>query len=164
MFRPRLLTLTFALTAATALATIQPDDPARGIRATLDAQVSAWNHGDIDGFMEGYWKSDDLTFSAGGRTIRGWKATRVRYQTRYSDRSKMGKLDFSDLEIRPLCDGAALVLGRWRLHTAAGNPGGNFSLVFTRQAGRWLIVHDHTSGDEPAASQSAASRSKSDQG
>ena len=123
----------------------------RDIRAVLDAQAAAWNRGDIDGFMNSYWRSNDLTFSAGGRVTRGWDATIARYKSRYTTRDRMGTLSFSDLEIRMLDDDAALVLGRWMLRRAADAPSGAFSLVLRRTAGRWVIIHDHTSSDEPAA-------------
>ncbi len=74
------------------------------IRAVLDQQVTAWNRGDIDGFMQTYWPSDDLTFSGGGQTRRGWATVRDRYKARYPTPERMGKLAFSDLEIRPLGD------------------------------------------------------------
>jgi beta-aspartyl-peptidase (threonine type) len=131
-------------------ATSQPPSPeqADAIRTAVEtvfrAQQEAWNRGDIDAFMEHYWKSDDLTFSSGGSTTRGWTATKANYKRRYPSRDAMGRLTFSDLEFFPLADQAALVLGRWRL--MRDEPiGGNFSLVFRRIDGRWLIVHDHTS-------------------
>ena len=64
----------------------------------LKAQEKAWNEGDIAGYMEHYWKSEELTFSSGGKTTRGWAATKKRYETRYVDRDAMGHLTFSDLE------------------------------------------------------------------
>lgn len=121
------------------------------IRAVLEAQAAAWNKGDIDGFMRGYWESDELTFSSGGTVTRGWNATLRRYRTRYATRDKMGQLTFSDLEVRMLGDDAALVLGRWQLRRKEDAPGGIFTLVFRRMAGRWLIIHDHTSSDEPSS-------------
>lgn len=117
------------------------------LRAVLDAQASAWNRGDIDGFMAGYWKSDELTFSAGGKTTRGWQATHDRYIARYPDRAAMGELKFSGLEAQRLDRNAALLLGRWELARAKDHPAGNFSLVFVRIDGVWRIVHDHTSSD-----------------
>src|SRR5690242_11969220 len=137
-----MLCVACAIASSGASASRDPDEARRAIRAVLDSQVAAWNRGDIDGFMEGYWRSDDLTFSAAGKTTRGWNATLGRYKSRYKTREQMGLLDFSDLDIRPLCDDAALVLGRWRLRRAADVPAGNFSLVFTRHNGRWVIVHD----------------------
>ncbi len=122
-------------------------DTAEEIRAELEAQRQAWNVGNIDRFMESYWKSEDLTFSSGGKTIRGWQATMARYQKRYPDRSAMGELSFAQLEITPLGDSAALVLGRWRLKR--DEPvGGNFSLVLRKINGAWRIIHDHTSRDD----------------
>ena len=115
------------------------------IEHVLHVQDAAWNRGDIPAFMEHYVNSDDLTFSSGGQTTRGWSATLQRYVDRYPDRAAMGKLAFSDLEITLLSPSAALVLGRWHLTRDAGDIGGNFSLVFRKIAGRWLILHDHTS-------------------
>jgi beta-aspartyl-peptidase (threonine type) len=119
------------------------------IRATLAAvfraQEKAWNRGDVGAFMEYYWKSDDLTFSAGGKTTRGWQATRKRYLERYPTREAMGSLTLSDFEITPLGDSAVLVLGQWKLDRASEPVAGNFTLVVRKIDGRWLIVHDHTS-------------------
>jgi beta-aspartyl-peptidase (threonine type) len=125
--------------------------PAKGgaLRATLEsifrAQQDAWNHGDIDAFMEHYWKSDDLTFSSDGKTTRGWRATLDRYRERYPTREKMGRVTLSGFEITPLGDSAALVLGQWKLDRASEPIAGNFTLVLRKIDGRWLIVHDHTS-------------------
>ncbi|MCH7840660.1 MAG: DUF4440 domain-containing protein [Planctomycetes bacterium] len=116
------------------------------IPGILQRQAAQWNAGDIDGFMEPYWRSPDLTFSSGGRVVRGWEATRERYRLRYPDRSAMGRLGFDQLQIIPLGSDAALVLGRWRLER--DQPvGGAFTLVWRRIQGRWVIVHDHTSVD-----------------
>jgi len=118
------------------------DDTAKEIEAVLSRQAEAWNRGDIDGFMEHYWKSNELTFSSGGQTTRGWKSTKENYQRRYPTREKMGRLTFSELEITPL------VLGRWRLARDEAPVGGNFSLVCRKIDGKWVIVHDHTSKGE----------------
>lgn len=117
------------------------------IEAVLAQQAEAWNKGDIAAFMEHYWKSDELTFSSGGQTTRGWQATKDNYLKRYPTREQMGKLTFAQLEITPLESTAALVLGRWKLERQSP-VGGNFSLVLRREGGRWLIIHDHTSRSE----------------
>jgi uncharacterized protein (TIGR02246 family) len=134
--------MTFA--AASAMAA----DAAAEIKAVLTAQAEAWNRGDIDAFMEHYWKSDELTFSSGGQTTRGWQRTKENYQRRYPTRPSMGQLTFSDLEITPLGDAAALVLGRWRLTRDPSPVGGNFTLVLRPIDGQWVIIHDHTSRAE----------------
>ena len=114
----------------------------------LERQAQAWNAGDIDAFMVPYWHSPDLTFSSGGHVTRGWQATLERYHHRYPTREAMGRLTFNDLEITEVGPGVALVLGRWRLERT--EPiGGAFSLVLRKDAGKWVIVHDHTSVDAP---------------
>jgi len=116
----------------------------RAIQAVLDDQNDAWNRGDIDAFMEGYWNSPELTFVSGGNVTKGWQPTLDGYKKRYPDRATMGTLTFSDLNIRELARDAALVSGRW--HLRRGEPiGGRFTLLFRRKAGKWLIVYDHTS-------------------
>jgi ketosteroid isomerase-like protein len=115
------------------------------VESVLRAQEEAWNRGDIDAFVDHYWKSDELTFSSEGKTTRGWNATLARYRERYGKREKMGRLTLSGLEITPLGDSAALVLGQWKLDRESEPVGGNFSLVFRKLDGRWVIVHDHTS-------------------
>ena len=124
------------------------DDQAAGLTQTLTSiledQVAAWNQGDIDTFMQAYWKSEQLTFSSGGKTQRGWETTRSGYKERYPDQATMGQLTFSDYEVQLLDANAALVLGRWQLER--DDPiGGNFSLVWKKIDEQWFIIHDHTS-------------------
>jgi L-asparaginase / beta-aspartyl-peptidase len=120
-------------------------DERADIEAVLTRQAAAWNRGDIDEFMEHYWKSDELTFSSGGQITRGWTRTKENYQRRYPTREQMGQLKFTQLEITPLGQSAALVLGRWQLARDSSPVGGNFTLIFRRLGDRWVIVHDHTS-------------------
>src|SRR5947209_18139360 len=85
------------------------------IRTVIQAQQEAWNRGDIEGFMNGYARSDSTIFVSGDDVTRGWQTVHDRYKTKYSDREKMGMLTFSNLEIRPLGSDAAIVLGQWKL-------------------------------------------------
>lgn len=117
------------------------------IAPVLRAQESAWNRGDVDVFMKGYWDSPELTFAGSSGITRGWQQVLTRYRKNYPDRQAMGQLDFSKLEIRPLGEDAALVLGRWHLKRASDELGGIFTLVFQHFPEGWRIVHDHTSSD-----------------
>jgi uncharacterized protein (TIGR02246 family) len=127
------------------------NDPRAAIERVLEAQVAAWNRGDLDAFMDGYWRSPDLVFTSGGAVQRGWQTTLDRYRASYGTSPEtMGRLTFSDLEVHPLGPGAAWALGRWGLeHGDGGKVGGVFSLVFREIDGRWVIVHDHTSVAAP---------------
>lgn len=123
-----------------------PDNAEIGtIRKLILQQSADWNSGDLDAFMSVYWKSEQLTFSSGGHTTRGWNATVDRYRTRYPDKATMGKVEFSELEFMQLDAGAYQVLGTWDLVREVNPIGGRFTLIFKRVDGQWRIVHDHTS-------------------
>jgi uncharacterized protein (TIGR02246 family) len=115
------------------------------IRAVLDAQVAAWNRGDIEGFMDGYWRSTETVFVSGDTVTHGWQTVLDRYKKGYDTRDKMGALMFSDLEIKLISKDAAVALGRWQLTRASDTPHGRFTLIFRRTGQGWRIVHDHTS-------------------
>jgi ketosteroid isomerase-like protein len=121
------------------------DADRKAITKALTDQQRAWNRGDIDAFLEGYWHSPELTFSGSNGVARGWDGVLARYKRTYPDRTAMGQLDFSQLEFRFLGSDAALVLGHWHLARTQGDIGGVFSLVWQRFPEGWRIIHDHTS-------------------
>ncbi len=125
-------------------------DTVAAIDAVLKRQVADWNRGDLDAFLEGYWRSPKVVFQSGGERFDGWEAMRDRYRRRYQAEGRaMGQLAFSTIEIEPLGAGAALVRGGWRLTTPDGKkPGGLFTLVFRKLPEGWKIVHDHTSAED----------------
>ena len=120
-------------------------DPNAAVRAVLDAQVAAWNQGDIDTFMDGYKKSDATAFVDSNGIVRGWQAVLDRYHKSYPNAQAMGTLNFYDLEITVLSPTAALVMGHWQLQRQLGKPGGVFTLVFRKFPEGWRIINDHTS-------------------
>ncbi|MGI9103001.1 MAG: YybH family protein [Terriglobales bacterium] len=117
------------------------------IRQLLAGQVDAWNRGDLEGFMAGYWKSPELTFFSGNTITRGWQPTMERYRNRYQGEGKeMGKLDFFDLQIEMLAPDAAFVRGHWHLEMKDGKtPEGLFTVMLRKLPAGWRIVHDHSS-------------------
>lgn len=121
----------------------------QGIRHVLISQVEAWNHGNLENFMEGYWRSPDLTFFSGATVTKGWEPTLARYQQRYKSAGKeMGHLEFQDLDVNLLSRRSAVVTGTWKLTMSDGKtPHGLFTLIFMRFPEGWRIVHDHTSAE-----------------
>lgn len=121
----------------------------QGIKHVLVTQVEAWNHGQLEAFMEGYWNSPDLTFYSGATITKGWEPTLARYRQRYQAGGKeMGHLEFQDLDIDLLSRRSAVVTGKWKLTMSDGKtPHGLFTLIFKRMPTGWKIVHDHTSAE-----------------
>jgi len=137
------------ISAAPAAKEQVPSDAVSEIRSVIRMQQDAWNHGDIDRFMNGYAHSRHTVFVSEDTVRRGWKTVRDRYREKYSNRAKMGFLTFSGLEIRPLSPDSAVALGRWELQRAKDRPHGRFTLIFRRLPEGWRIVHDHTSAAPP---------------
>ena len=139
--------MTFALFVCLLLAAPKPDSAEDAIRKVLDDQVKAWNKGDIEGFMAGYWKSPELSFTSGGSHTRGWDATHERYRKRYKGEGKeMGKLTFSDIQVQVLSGESAYVRGRFEVVLSKETQKGLFTLIVKKFPEGWRIVHDHTSG------------------
>lgn len=130
----------------------EPDLPdAAAVRAVLDAQVAAWNAGDLEGFMAGYARTDTLRFASGGSVRYGWQATLDGYRRGYPDRAAMGTLAFENLDIRVLSPRHALAFGGWRLrYPDQPDAAGLFTLLLERAGADapWRVVHDHTSSAE----------------
>ncbi len=121
--------------------------PDAAIRRVLDDQVFAWNRGDVPAFMSGYENSAATTF-VGAVVTKGHAQVLADYIRRYPTKEKMGRLEFTDLEVRPLCADYASVLGRFHLarsKEAGGDARGIFTLLFHKTAGGWKIIQDHTS-------------------
>ena len=144
----RVIKFLYLVAAIIGSTSLLAQSPRSEIAEVLNMQQEAWNRGDIDAFMSGYWRSEETVFVSSDEVTRGWEKVLDRYKKNYSDRKKMGTLTFSNLEITPLGDDAAVVLGAWKLKRAKDEPRGRFTLIFRRFSEGWKIVHDHTSAAE----------------
>lgn len=122
------------------------DAEAKSIEEVMAAQEVAWNRGDIETFMEGYWKSEKMTFAGKRGITYGWEQTLYNYKKGYPTTEIMGKLTFEIHNIFPLSSEAAYLLGKYSLEAKDGNSSGYFTLVWRKIDGEWKIVSDHTSG------------------
>jgi ketosteroid isomerase-like protein len=125
-----------------------PPSPAddAAVRKVLVDQVLAWNKGDLDGFMAGYWNDERMTYISGGKSVRGWKALKERYRVAYQGEGKqMGQLAFAELDTEAVGPGAVLVRGKWEVTVGKDAVGGWFTLLFRKMPDGWKVTHDHTS-------------------
>jgi beta-aspartyl-peptidase (threonine type) len=122
----------------------RPLDTDDEVLEILVKQKAAWNQGNIEGFMEFYWNSEDLTFQSGANRIMGWDALIDRYKKNYSGEN-MGILDFTDIVVNILSEELVLVLGHWEVRQSDETAGGLFTLILQHKPEGWRIIHDHTS-------------------
>lgn len=115
------------------------------VRKLLADQVEAWNRGDIEAFMKGYWHSDSLMFIGSKGVTYGFDNTWERYKKTYDSREKMGVLAFDLLHVLPLAGDVYMVVGKWHLTRSVGDIGGHYTLIFRKIKGHWVIISDHTS-------------------
>ena len=114
-------------------------------REVLDIQAGAWNQGDIDAFMQTYWKSPDLQFISSNGMAQGWQATLERYHRTYPDRQAMGMLTFTLNRADRRSRNIITLVGKYHLdREGLDNLEGLFVLVLQRFHGDWKIVMDST--------------------
>ena len=128
-------------------------DSEKAIQAVLDAQLLAWNRGDIDGFMDGYWNSPEFVYLTNKHVVRGWQAMLDLYRQSFKSpgASAMGNLELLETQITLLGKDAALVWGTYRVTNPDGKQrGGLYTLVMRKFPEGWRTVYDRTSS-EPLA-------------
>lgn len=118
---------------------------AKSILDILAQQEKAWNLGDINEFMKGYWESDSLVFVGKNGLTYGFKNTLANYKKNYPDKTYMGQLKFTILSIQPLSNQYYSIIGKWELSRTVGNLSGHYTLLLKKIKGKWKIIADHSS-------------------
>lgn len=111
----------------------------------LQNQADQWNKGDIEAFMQDYWKSDQLQFIGSKGVTYGWQQTFDNYKKGYPDRAAMGHLTFDILNTKRLSRKVISVTGKFTLKREKDMPTGHFLLIWKKIKGKWVIIADHTS-------------------
>ena len=115
------------------------------VRNLLATQNAAWNRGDVDAFMVGYWENDSLMFIGKSGVTYGYKNTLANYKKNYPDTTVMGKLTFTLIQVRQLSPEYFHVTGKYYLNRTIGDASGHFTLMFRKMNGKWVIISDHSS-------------------
>lgn len=117
----------------------------KDILAIMAAQELAWSKHDLEGFMQGYWKSDSLKFYGSNGVTLGWDKTLANYKRGYPTPDHSGTLKFKINDISKINDGAYFVMGEYHLTRNAGNANGIFMIIFKKIDGEWKIIADTSS-------------------
>lgn len=133
------------LLLCTISAAAQKNKQERTILKILDEQTAAWNRGDIDSFMKGYWENDSLMFIGKSGITYGWGNTLKNYKKGYPDTANMGKLTFTIIQVKKLSGRYYHVTGKWYLKRSVGDVSGHYTLLWRKVNGRWVIISDHSS-------------------
>ncbi len=115
------------------------------ILSVLENQRIAWNNGNLQQYMMGYWQSDSLLFVGKRGPQYGWQKTFDNYKKSYPDKSAMGKLTFNILKVDVYTSDYAFVLGEWILDREKDQPRGFFTLQMRKIDGQWKVIADHSS-------------------
>jgi len=115
------------------------------VRNVLATQNAAWNRGDVDAFMVGYWENDSLMFIGKSGVTYGYKNTLSNYKKNYPDTTTMGKLTFTLIKVKRLSPEYFHVTGKYYLTRTIGDASGHFTLLFRKINGKWVIISDHSS-------------------
>ena len=115
------------------------------IREVFEAGCAAWNRGDLDGYLAGYWDSDKTIWISGGSLTRGKKAIVAAYKARFSTPQQMGKLTLAELEIDVLTTTDAIAFGRWMLAFEDKAAEGFFTVQLKKIESTWFYISDHSS-------------------
>lgn len=138
------LKLLFLFFTVSAISYSQPKEE-KAIRQLLTVQTESWNKGDIEGFMQTYWKSDSLMFIGKSGVHFGWEETLNNYKKGYPDSTAMGKLSFDIITVKKLSPEYYYVVGKWILKRTIGDLSGHYDLLLRKINGKWYIIADHSS-------------------
>lgn len=121
------------------------DKNKKAILLVLQNQCIAWNAGNIEQYMQGYWHHDSLQFVSKKGITYGYTNTLEKYKKSYPTKAEMGQLQFDILQINKISHNNYMVQGKWQLQNVNPIPMGYFTLWFKKISGKWYIVMDHTS-------------------
>ena len=118
------------------------DNDRTEILKVMDQQEKAWNNSDLEGFMQGYWKSDDLKFYGSNGVTKGWEQTLRNYINRYPSKDQTGELKFTIEAVSNIEKDIYYVMGQYHLKRNVGDAHGTFMIIFKKIEGEWKIIAD----------------------
>ena len=121
------------------------EDKTAILKVMRDQEI-AWSKNDLEGFMQGYIKSDSLKFYGKSGLTKGWQKTLDNYKKGYPTKEHSGTLTFKVNDISPIETGSYWVMGEYFLSRKVGDANGVFMIIFKEIDGEWKIVADMSCG------------------
>ncbi|HBY69213.1 MAG TPA: DUF4440 domain-containing protein [Flavobacteriaceae bacterium] len=137
----KLLFLITIFTLTTTFAQTEAEDKG-AILTVMKMQEKAWSNYDLEGFMQGYWKSDSLKFYGSNGLTKGWQQTLDNYKKGYPTKEHSGTLNFKINDISKISENSYWVMGEYFLKRNVGDANGVFMIIFKKINGEWKIVAD----------------------
>jgi uncharacterized protein (TIGR02246 family) len=128
---------------------VAPEPISREIKDILNRSMSAWNAGDLAGFLGCYENSPTTCYLSADQIVVGYQAIEAMYAERFAigGAAARGMLSLSLTRVQALGPEHSLAIGQYLL-SRDGHHGGSgygvFSLVLRRTALGWRIAADHT--------------------
>ena len=136
------LILLFTLFIASSTFAQTDSEDKAAILKIMKTQEKAWSANDLEGFMQGYWKSDSLKFYGSNGLTKGWQQTLDKYKKGYPTKEHSGTLNFKINDISKISDNSYWVMGEYFLKRSVGDANGIFMIIFKKINGEWKIVAD----------------------
>ena len=116
------------------------------ILKVMKEQQIAWSKNDLEGFMQGYVKSDSLKFYGKSGLTKGWQQTLDNYKKGYPTKEQSGTLTFTINDISNIETNSYWVMGEYFLSREIADAKGVFMVIFKNINGSWKIVADMSCG------------------
>ncbi|PCI02108.1 MAG: DUF4440 domain-containing protein [Flavobacteriaceae bacterium] len=137
-----LLFISISCKQASPTVDIEKDNAA--IRNVLEQSAIDWSKGDLEGYMNAYWESEELQFIGSKGVTYGWEKTLSNYKKGYPTAAHTGTLTFDIIHVDFLAKGVYSVVGKYHLDRTVGEANGIFTLLFKQIDGKWKIIVDHS--------------------
>jgi hypothetical protein len=126
----------------------EPD--AQQVYGVLLKMLDRWNAHDIEGHIGAYWKSPELLVVIDSEQFNGWQQLHDSYINGYPDRSAMGFIQPTRIQVKLLKPDLALALTWWSASfpTSQVKIVGNTTMDLQKFGDDWKIVASHTSSSE----------------
>jgi uncharacterized protein (TIGR02246 family) len=124
-------------------------DPEKEIYEQMTKMLDAWNRHDLDAYLDGFLRSDDIVLVVEGESIRGWDLLSKAFHSGYPNLSEMGTVTFDRMQVQMLGPDLGFVLVWYTIAFPNKKQFGTDTIIMKKVAAGWREMISHTSFVEP---------------